>query len=85
MKRFVFALSILASIASLSAQEAVRAPSEPEAPAEPPPDFAYHSPSELKKLRLEDLVDVEITSASRRPELLSQAPSAVDVITSDDI
>src|SRR5205807_2865930 len=45
----------------------------------------YQSPTELKKLPLEELVDVEITSASRRPEPLSQAASAIDVITGDDI
>jgi outer membrane cobalamin receptor len=46
---------------------------------------AYRSPSELKKLELEELVDVEITSASRRPEPLSQAASAIDVVTADEI
>jgi iron complex outermembrane recepter protein len=45
----------------------------------------YQSPTELKKLPLEELVDVEITSAARRPEPLSQAASAIDVITADDI
>src|SRR4051812_41378628 len=60
------------------AQEAYRNPSTP-------PETAAVSPSELKKLPLEELVDVEITSASRRPEKLSETSSAVDVITSDDI
>src|SRR3954470_1450834 len=46
---------------------------------------AYRSPRELKKLSLEELVDTEITSASRRPERLSQASSAIDVITSEEI
>jgi iron complex outermembrane receptor protein len=46
---------------------------------------AYRSPAELKKLPLEELVDVEISSASRRPEPLSEAASAVDAITGDDI
>ena len=45
----------------------------------------YRSPAELKKLPLEALVDVQITSAARRPELLSHASSAIDVITSEDI
>jgi iron complex outermembrane receptor protein len=45
----------------------------------------YQSPTELKKLPLEELVDVEIMSAARRPEPLSQAASAIDVITADDI
>jgi iron complex outermembrane receptor protein len=68
---------------SICAQEAYRSPGSPEAPAEPPPNIT--SPSELKKLPLEQLVDLEITSASRRPERLSQTSSAVDVITAEDI
>jgi iron complex outermembrane receptor protein len=46
---------------------------------------AYRSPSELKKLSLDELVDVQITSAARRPEPLSQAANAIDVVTADDI
>ena len=46
---------------------------------------AYRSPRELKKLSLEELIYTQITSASRRPEPLSQASSAIDVITSDEI
>jgi iron complex outermembrane recepter protein len=66
-------------------QEAYRSPSAPEPPAEAPPETLLRSPSELKKLPLEQLVDMEITSASRRPEKLSETSSAVDVITSEDI
>ncbi len=43
------------------------------------------SATELKKLSLEQLVDLEVTSASRRPEKLFETASAVDVITSEDI
>jgi iron complex outermembrane receptor protein len=67
------------------AQEAYRSPGEsnpPEPPAESP---SAASPTELKKLPLEELVDLEITSASRRPEKLSETSSAVDVITAADI
>jgi iron complex outermembrane recepter protein len=46
---------------------------------------AYRSPTELKRLSLDQLVDVEIVSAARRPEPLSQAASAIDVITADEI
>ena len=49
------------------------------------PNETFRSPSELKKLSLEQLADTEITSASRRPEPISQAASAIDVITSDEI
>ena len=44
-----------------------------------------YSPSTLKRLALDQLVDVEITSVSRRPEPLSHAASAIDVITADEI
>jgi iron complex outermembrane receptor protein len=68
---------------SASAQEAIS--QTPDIPAEPPTQSSSPTPTELKKLSLEELVDVEITSASRRAEKLSQTSSAVDVITSDDI
>jgi iron complex outermembrane recepter protein len=38
-----------------------------------------------KKLTLAQLMDLEVTSVSRRPELLAQAPSAIQVITADEI
>jgi len=40
---------------------------------------------ELGRLSIEELANVEITSVSRRPEPLSQAPAAIYVITGDDI
>src|SRR5688500_10220497 len=39
----------------------------------------------LKTLPLEELLNTEVTSVSRRPERLLDAPSAVQVITSEDI
>ncbi|WP_166646948.1 TonB-dependent receptor plug domain-containing protein [Prosthecobacter fusiformis] len=42
-------------------------------------------PSTLKNLSLDQLVDVEITSVSRRPEPLLKASSAIDVLTSEEI
>lgn len=39
----------------------------------------------LKKLSVEELMDIEVTSVSRRPEKLSATPSAIQVITQDDI
>ena len=39
----------------------------------------------LKRMPLEQLVDVEIYSVSRRPSPLSLAPSAIDVLRSNDI
>jgi len=43
------------------------------------------SPSELKKMSLEELFDVEVTSVSKEPEKLFETPSAIQVITQDDI
>ncbi|MDB6148441.1 MAG: ligand-gated TonB-dependent outer rane channel [Spartobacteria bacterium] len=71
--------------ANAYAQEAYRSPSPPGPSPGPSPEAPYHSPSELKKLPLEQLVDVEITSAARRPEKLSETASAVAVITAEDI
>lgn len=43
------------------------------------------SPNELKRLSVEELMDLEVTSVSRRPEKLSETPSAIQVITQEDI
>jgi iron complex outermembrane receptor protein len=43
------------------------------------------SVEELRQLSIEDLANVEITSVSKRPESLSDAPAAIYVITHDDI
>jgi iron complex outermembrane recepter protein len=39
----------------------------------------------LKKLSIEELLDIEVTSVSKRPEKLSETASAIQVITQDDI
>src|SRR6266568_1352057 len=46
---------------------------------------ASGTPSELKKLSLEELLNIEVTSVSRRPEKLSETASAIQVITQEDI
>src|SRR6266702_3448787 len=46
---------------------------------------ALSSPTALKKLSLEELMDVEVTSVSKRPERLSETASAIQVITGEDI
>ena len=40
---------------------------------------------ELKQLRLEELMELEVTSVSRYPERLSETASAIQVLTNDDI
>jgi iron complex outermembrane receptor protein len=42
-------------------------------------------PSELKKLSVEELMDIEVTSVSKRPEKLSETASAIQVITGEQI
>lgn len=39
----------------------------------------------LKKLSMEELMNIEVTSVSRRPEKLTESPSAIQVITHEDI
>ncbi len=41
--------------------------------------------SELKKLSVEELMDIEVTSVSKQPEKLLDAASAIQVITNEDI
>jgi len=43
------------------------------------------TPSALKKMSVEQLMDIEVTSVSKRPEKLSETASAIQVITADDI
>jgi len=45
----------------------------------------YQSPSELKKLSVEQLLDIDVTSVSKYPEKLSAAAAAVSVLTSEDL
>src|SRR2546428_2265676 len=43
------------------------------------------APSTLKKLSLDELQQIEVTSVSKRPEKLSETASAIQVITGEDI
>jgi iron complex outermembrane receptor protein len=43
------------------------------------------SAATLKTLSLEELMDIEVTSVSKRPEKLSETASAIEVVTQDDI
>src|SRR5581483_6179796 len=43
------------------------------------------NPATYKKLSLEQLMDVDVTSVSRQPQPYAQAPAAIQVITGDDI
>ncbi|HXT49639.1 MAG TPA: TonB-dependent receptor [Thermoanaerobaculia bacterium] len=41
--------------------------------------------AELKKLPLEMLLDVEVTSAAKRPQALAETPAAISIVTAEDI
>ncbi len=45
----------------------------------------HFSPTDLKKLSFEDLMNLEVTSVSKTPEKLTEVASAIQVITSEDI
>jgi iron complex outermembrane receptor protein len=47
--------------------------------------FAYETPEDLSDLSLEALMNVEITSVSKKAQKLSEAPAAVFVITQEDL
>jgi len=49
------------------------------------PAFAKDEVTTYKKLSLQELMDIEVTSVSRRPEKLSDTASAIQVITGDDV
>ncbi len=42
-------------------------------------------PSALKKMSLDQLLDIQVMSVSKRPEKLSEVASAIQVITGDDV
>ncbi len=71
------ALSLLVMAARATAQQVQDSLAQP-------PDSAS-SPTVLKKLSVEELMNVVVTSVSRRAEPLSHAASAIQVITQDDI
>lgn len=73
------------------AQTAAETPTSPATePATSPaaqPGAQPESPStgELKRMSLEQLINVEVTSVSKQPQKLLRAPAAIQVITSEDI
>jgi iron complex outermembrane recepter protein len=64
---------------------AMSAPGAEETPAAGSPDANADSPVTYKKLSLEELMNLEVTSVSRKSERLAQAASAVQVVTGEDI
>jgi iron complex outermembrane recepter protein len=48
-------------------------------------DAAPPTAAELKQLPLEMLLDVEVTSAAKRPQALSETAAAISIVTADDL
>lgn len=46
---------------------------------------AASAPAALKKLSIDELMNIEVTSVSKRPEKLAETASAIQVITAEDI
>src|SRR3989449_1207185 len=72
----VFALGLICSVRPGVAQQADSARQRPDSSV---------SAAALKKLSIEQLMDLQVTSVSKRPERLSQTASAIQVITQQDI
>jgi iron complex outermembrane recepter protein len=49
------------------------------------PDTSLFTAQQIKKLSVEELMDIEVTSVSKHPEKLSEVASAIQVITHEDI
>ncbi len=47
--------------------------------------FGIRAPNDLTSLSLEELIEIEVTSVSKKAQKLSEAPAAVFVLTQDDI
>lgn len=62
----------------------VHADSSTDAATNSVPSFDT-SPAAYKKLSLEQLMNLDVTSVSRAPQPYGEAPAAIDVITSDEI
>jgi iron complex outermembrane receptor protein len=75
-RRWTTANLFLAALLALSAAFATHAADQ---------DSSYQEIINLKELSLEELFNTQITTVSRRPERLGQAPSAVQVISGEDI
>jgi iron complex outermembrane recepter protein len=43
------------------------------------------TPEQLKKMSIEDLMNLDVTSVAKQPEPYGEAPAAIEVITGDDI
>ncbi len=78
--RAATALLLAFGVVGLGSPLLAQKPDSTAQPADSGPSVAT-----LKKLSVEELMNVQVTSVSRRPEKLSQVPSAIQVLTQEDI
>ncbi|MGA2233160.1 MAG: TonB-dependent receptor plug domain-containing protein, partial [Tepidisphaeraceae bacterium] len=81
---------ILLAIATARAQTATQSPAALPAPATQPnpttqPVSTSAANSDLTSLSLEDLMNVQVTSVSKQPQKIADAPAAITVIGPDEI
>ncbi len=78
-----FAACLLAGALLVCAQELTWADTGPSSDQSGQPEAS--STGALKQMSLEQLMNVEVTSVTKEPQKLLQAPAAIQVITSEDI
>src|SRR5688500_5280133 len=90
-RRMLVAFAVLAFTTAVPAQEFSLAPTtnlsttqRPHA-ATRPTTRAATQPVGISKMSLDELMNLEVTSVSRRPERLAETASAIQVITGEDI
>src|ERR1700722_155636 len=86
-KTFLWALALCALVTGPLFAQTPAVPSAQVSPAVSPTQTPDITPAvkELKKLSLEQLMDLDVTSVAKQPEPHGQAPAAIDVVTNDEI
>ena len=77
-------LSLLAAL-FLGARPALAADPHEPGSAKPPPEALGSDELDLTELSLDQLMDIEVTVASKTPQKLASVPAAVYVLTGDEI
>jgi len=77
--------AFMASAAIEGRSQDVEPATRPSADQQQPEVAAAKQPDEFKKMSLDELMNVEVTSVSRRESTIGQSAAAISVITQDDI
>jgi iron complex outermembrane receptor protein len=86
-KTLLWALALCALVTGPLFAQTPAVPSAQVSPTVSPTQTPDITPAvkELKKLSLEQLMDLDVTSVAKQPEPYGQAPAAIDVVTNDEI